>query len=161
MAASLTVIVDVPFAMNGRIEHVVWCPDGTCLLTSMGSVVFVWDAANPYPVHPSEWEPVVGELPGFKKGYSYDSAPVITYYRNTATGDLRLQSPSEDTSMLSTHTITTPASASLLATLGVVVSRSGHAGSTFSPANCHCHGKINAKLGRTRHHARWSSLCCG
>ena len=139
MAVLLTVIVDMPFATDFEIiAGVAWCVDSSCLLGNTGYSISLWDAANPIPVNPLEWEEVVGRVPGVKM---WDTSPAITYYRNTVTGDLRLRNPSVDTSMkraVTAQVVYWPA------TLVCSTHIFGHAGSAYAPIDRRCCGNTRA-----------------
>lgn len=60
--------------------------DGKSIVSSGADrTIKVWDLANPRPFIAEEWDVVEGKFPGAEKG----NDPVIAYWKNTVTGDVR------------------------------------------------------------------------
>ena len=98
MTATLDLKAEKSIADPYGINSVQFSPDGKQIVSGGGSgTLKVWDAANPRPYDPSEWEevqlPGKQHVPGIGSG-EWDHEKVDRYWKNNVTGWIQESKPS-------------------------------------------------------------------
>jgi len=80
-------------AHSDTIQSVAFSPDGTKIVSgSDDETIKVWDATNPRPCNPWEWETVYGQFPDFDPDNAdsdFNPEEFTWYWKNVTTGDAR------------------------------------------------------------------------